>query len=96
MNVQIVMVAINDYGMRNIKSVGKAADILCYDFEIINSVNSFDIYDNVILPGLGSYGFCIQNLQENGLDILIDYYEKTGKPFLWILSRYAGFINNRI
>ncbi len=78
------MVAIVDYGMGNLKSVANAIDLLGFEFEIIRSGDKIKQYDHVILPGVGSYSICMDNLKKNQFDEAITEYVKTGRPFMGI------------
>lgn len=78
------MLAIIDYGAGNIKSVEKAlimlgeAPVVSSDPEMILKA------DKVILPGVGSFGAAMDNLNKLGMSDAIRETVKKGTPFLGI------------
>jgi len=77
------MISIIDYGMGNLHSVHNALKTMGFD-SIITS-NKSDIYksEGVILPGVGAYPDCMNNLIKLGLkEVINDIIFK--KPFLGI------------
>ena len=77
------MIAIVDYGMGNLYSVHNALKSMGYDSIITSEKN--DIYNakGVILPGVGAFPDCMNNLIKLGLiEIIKDIIFK--KPFLGI------------
>lgn len=78
------MVAIVDYGMGNLRSVYNAIDLLGFEASIINSPEKLSDFDRVILPGVGSYGVCMQNLNSSGFSQAIKEFIDTGKPLMGI------------
>jgi glutamine amidotransferase len=78
------MVAVVDYGMGNLRSVYNAIDLLGFEATIINSPEKLSNFDRVILPGVGSYGVCVQNLNSSGFSQAIKEFVDTGKPLMGI------------
>ncbi len=78
------MVAVIDYGMGNLRSVFNAIDILGYDAVLVNDPEKLRFYDHVILPGVGSFRVCMENLKKKSFDQSIKEYVKTGKPLMGI------------
>ncbi|MEC7640944.1 MAG: imidazole glycerol phosphate synthase subunit HisH [Nitrospinota bacterium] len=78
------MIAIIDYGMGNLRSVQKALHAVGADARITS--DSRAIYDagSVVLPGVGAFRDCMENLRQ--LDLLkpIQKTIQSGKPFLGI------------
>jgi glutamine amidotransferase len=78
------MLAIIDYGAGNIKSVEKAfillgeRPVLSADPEVIVKA------DKVILPGVGSFGAAMENLNRLGMAEAIHESVKKGTPFMGI------------
>lgn len=78
------MVAVIDYDAGNIKSVIKAVEslgheaILTRDSEIILNA------DHVILPGVGSFGDCMEKIRSYNLEAVIKQVVSQGTPFLGI------------
>lgn len=78
------MIAVIDYDAGNLKSVEKALNFL--DEEVIVSRDSSEILsaDKVILPGVGSFGDAMNNLDRFGLVDTIKKVADNGTPFLGI------------
>ena len=78
------MIAIIDYDAGNLKSVEKA--LISLGEEVIVSRDSSEIIqaDKVILPGVGSFGDAMNNLDKFGLVDTIKKVTSSGKPFLGI------------
>ena len=75
MNIGII-----DYGMGNLLSVSNAIDYLGFKCEIINSSNLLSRFDKFILPGVGAFESCINNLERknfiSGLNNEVLYKKK--------------------
>lgn len=78
------MIAVIDYDAGNLKSVEKA--LISLGEEVVVSRDSGEILqaDKVILPGVGSFGDAMNNLDHFGLVDTIKSVAKQGKPFLGI------------
>lgn len=78
------MLAIIDYDAGNLKSVEKALIHLGHD--VIISRDPDEIYkaDKVILPGVGSFGDCMEKLKQYNLIDVIHETVNNKKPFLGI------------
>jgi glutamine amidotransferase len=78
------MVAVVDYGMGNLRSVYNAIDLLGFEVNIINSPDKLNDFDRIILPGVGSYGVCMKNLNSSGFSQAIKEFVNTGRPLIGI------------
>ena len=78
------MIAIIDYDAGNLKSVEKA--LVSLGEEVLVSRDSSEILqaDKVILPGVGSFGDAMNNLDKFGLVDTIKKVAASGTPFLGI------------
>ena len=78
------MIAIIDYDAGNLKSVEKA--LVSVGEEVLVSRDSSEILqaDKVILPGVGSFGDAMNNLDKFGLVDTIKKVTRNGTPFLGI------------
>ena len=78
------MIAIIDYDAGNLKSVEKA--LVSLGEEVLVSRDSSEILqaDKVILPGVGSFGDAMNNLDKFGLIDTIKKVTRNGTPFLGI------------
>lgn len=78
------MIALVDYGMGNIKSVSKAVEASGGEVKITKTPDDIMKAKAIILPGVGAFRDCMNNLKECGLlDTLKEQILK-GKPYLGI------------
>tara|TARA_Y100000310_G_C20670499_1_gene810009 strand:- start:1748 stop:2344 length:597 start_codon:yes stop_codon:yes gene_type:complete len=77
------MIAIVDYGAGNLKSVTNALDFLKVKYKVTDKAKDIEEADKIIFPGVGSFGDCMQSLEEKKL---IDTLKKEirNKPYLGI------------
>ncbi|OPY74434.1 MAG: Imidazole glycerol phosphate synthase subunit HisH 1 [Syntrophorhabdus sp. PtaU1.Bin058] len=78
------MIAIVDYGMGNLKSVTNAFKKLGADVEITNEKEAIGSAGAVVLPGVGAFGKCIENLEKLDLLAFLRKIILEGKPYLGI------------
>ena len=77
-------IGIVDYGMGNLRSVGKALETLGFSVRVSGSAADLSRCRGIVLPGVGAFRDCMENLGRQGLipflkDVLLD-----GRPFLGI------------
>ena len=77
------MIAIVDYGRGNLFSVQKAFNFLGTDAVITADIEKIEKADKVVLPGVGAFGDCMNNLRAAGLVPVLQKAAKI-KPFLGI------------
>lgn len=77
------MIAIVDYGAGNIFSVKNALDHLGIASRLTSDKAEIENADEIILPGVGAFGFAMQKLREADLVDFLRYQAKN-KPFLGI------------
>ncbi|NGF57885.1 imidazole glycerol phosphate synthase subunit HisH [Parapedobacter sp. SGR-10] len=75
------MVGIVNYGAGNIFSLTAALERVQVSYGMINRKEDFDLYDRVIIPGVGHAGAAMQKLKETGL---VDTILALQKPVLGI------------
>jgi glutamine amidotransferase len=78
------MIAIIDYGMGNLRSVKKAFEKLGFAANVTRSPEEILRSNGLVLPGVGAFGDCMNNLEEYDLVKSIKSFIETGKPFLGI------------
>ena len=77
--------AIIDYGMGNLTSVNNAVEYLGFDCEIIDNPDLISRFDKLILPGVGAFEACINNLKnKNFVKSLNEEVLTKKKPILGI------------
>ncbi len=78
------MIAIIDYGAGNIQSVYKALKFIGAECAVTSDRNEILNADGAILPGVGAFGDCMENMEESGTKDAVIEFIATGKPFLGI------------
>ena len=78
------MIAIVDYGMGNLRSVQKAIEKVGSSAEITRSPQRIADARAVILPGVGAFKDCMDNLEKFNLITPVLKAIESGKPFLGI------------
>ncbi|MFP6609033.1 MAG: imidazole glycerol phosphate synthase subunit HisH [Deltaproteobacteria bacterium] len=78
------MIAVVDYGMGNLRSVAKALEHVGADVKVTAEPADIAKADAVVLPGVGAFGRCMDNLREAGLDKPVKIAAASGRPFLGI------------
>ncbi len=77
-----------DYGAGNLRSVHKAVETLNFAAQIVHQPSELEAVDTLILPGVGAFGDCVENLQKQELWEPIRAWVKEGKPYLGICLGY--------
>lgn len=81
-------VALIDYGAGNLRSVANALRALGVDPVIAASPAALDGATHLVLPGVGSFGDCMAQLEARGLLESIRGWVGQGKPYLGICLGY--------
>ncbi len=76
--------AIVDYGMGNLRSVQKAFEHLGHAAEVTRDPERIAGAPGVVLPGVGAFGACMENLGRFGLVEPVRQAITSGRPFLGI------------
>src|SRR5574341_703557 len=77
-------IAIIDYGMGNLRSVQKGLERVGFAAEVTRDVQRIEAAPGVVLPGVGAFGACMENLRTYGLVDSVVRVIKCGTPFLGI------------
>ncbi len=78
------MIAVIDYGVGNLFSVGKALTSVGAEVEITHDIKTISKAEKLLLPGVGAFGDCMKSLGQTGLIPEILHEVKAGKPLLGI------------
>ena len=78
------MIAVLDYGIGNLRSAEKALQHLGADAALVSDPGAAGRAAGVVLPGVGSFGRCMQAMQESGLDRVALDAVASGRPFMGI------------
>ncbi len=78
------MIGLIDYGAGNLKSVVQAFVYLGEDIRVMDTPGDFNKVRKLILPGVGSFGPAMTNIQKGGwLEPVLEWL-RSGRPFLGI------------
>jgi len=66
------MIGILDYGLGNIKAFANIYKSLNMDYKFISKVEDFDNVTKIILPGVGSFDYAMNRLNNSGLREKLD------------------------
>ena len=77
-------VAVVDYGAGNLRSVAKALERSALAVEVTADAAALRHFDAVVLPGVGAFGACMNNLVRLGLVEPVCAAIAAGRPFLGI------------
>ncbi len=78
------LIAIIDYGMGNLRSVGKGFEKMGFSVKVTSDAKVLENVSGVVLPGVGAFSDAMNNLKAYGLVDAIHKVIATGKPFLGI------------
>ncbi len=78
------MIAIVDYGMGNLRSVEKGIARAGASTLVTSDPDEILAARGVVLPGVGAFGACMENLARRGLIDTIRRVVDSGRPFLGI------------
>jgi glutamine amidotransferase len=78
------MIAIIDYGMGNLRSVQKGLERVGFDAVVTRDLAQIESARGVVLPGVGAFSACMENLGKFGLVEVIRQTVRKQKPFLGI------------
>ena len=78
------MIAVIDYGMGNLRSVQKALEHVGARAVVTRDAAVIAASDAAVLPGVGAFGMCMENLDRHGLTGPVKDFVATGRPFLGI------------
>ena len=78
------MIAVIDYGMGNLRSIGKALERVGANVIVTNNPQRILDAEKIVLPGVGAFKDAMKNLEEMNLIPPILKSIKDGKPFLGI------------
>lgn len=78
------MIAIIDYGMGNLRSVQKGLERVGFEALVTRDVGRIQSAHGVVLPGVGAFSACMENLAKLGLIEPIRAVVTQKKPFLGI------------
>jgi glutamine amidotransferase len=78
------VIAVLDYGIGNLRSAEKALQHLGVEAALTTDPAVAHQARGVVLPGVGAFGRCMEQLRESGLESVVHEAVEAGKPFLGI------------
>ena len=78
------MIAVVDYGVGNLRSVSKALERVGASVVVTSSAGEIERADAVVLPGVGAFAHCMDNLRAAGLEPAVRAAAASSRPFLGI------------
>ncbi|MEK7952829.1 imidazole glycerol phosphate synthase subunit HisH [Luteolibacter soli] len=81
-------VGIIDYGAGNLRSVANAVQALGVEFSLVSSAEEMEELTHLILPGVGSFGDCMGELEKRGLTGAIRDWAASNRPYFGICLGY--------
>lgn len=81
-------IAVLDYGIGNIRSVIKALEFLGAEVTFTSSFNKINRCKGLVLPGVSSFGACIDKLEKDNMKEKLISYLTSKKPYLGICLGY--------
>ena len=78
------MIAIVDYGVGNLYSLGCSLEAIGAESVITSSEETLRKADKILLPGVGAFEDAARKLRQSGLDRLLKELVSEGKPLLGI------------
>jgi imidazole glycerol-phosphate synthase subunit HisH len=78
------MIAIVDYGMGNLRSVQSSLERTGHEAVVTREIAQIQSAHGVVLPGVGAFGACMENLAQFGLIEPIRDVVRRKRPFLGI------------
>ena len=77
------MIALIDYGGGNTKSVANILERLQISYKITNNPEVIDKSDKIILPGVANFTYCMEQLINKKLDLVIKNEVLNKKKLFW-------------
>jgi glutamine amidotransferase len=77
-----------DYGSGNLRSVCKALEAAGATPRLISSASEMPSLDAIVVPGVGAFAHCAENLRAAGLWEPVRDWASSGKPYLGICLGY--------
>lgn len=81
-------IGIIDYGAGNLHSVKNAVQSIGYNPRLVSQPDEFAKLTHLILPGVGSFGDCMHEIEDRGLSDPIRDWIRADRPFFGICVGY--------
>jgi glutamine amidotransferase len=81
-------IGVVDYGSGNLRSVCKALESVGASVSLVTEAAQLDRFDAIVVPGVGAFGDCADNLRASGLWEPLREWLQAGRPYLGICLGY--------
>jgi glutamine amidotransferase len=81
-------IGVVDYGSGNLRSVCKALEAMGASVSLVAEAAQLDRFDAIVVPGVGAFGDCADNLRASGLWEPLREWLQAGRPYLGICLGY--------
>ena len=81
-------IGVVDYGSGNLRSVCKALEAVGASVSLVTEAAQLNRFDAVVVPGVGAFGDCADNLRASGLWEPLREWIKAARPYLGICLGY--------
>ncbi len=81
-------IGVVDYGSGNLRSVCKALEAVGASVSLVTTAAQLDTLEAVVVPGVGAFGDCAQNLRKSGLWEPLTEWLQAERPYLGICLGY--------
>jgi imidazole glycerol-phosphate synthase subunit HisH len=81
-------IGVVDYGSGNLRSVCKALEAVGASVSLVTEAIQLDRLDAIVVPGVGAFGDCAENLRAFGLWEPLREWLQAGRPYLGICLGY--------
>ena len=81
-------IGVVDYGSGNLRSVCKALEKVGASVSLVTTAAQLGPLDAVVVPGVGAFGDCAENLRASGLWEPLREWLQAGRPYLGICLGY--------
>jgi glutamine amidotransferase len=86
--VSSAVLGVVDYGSGNLRSVCKALEAAGASPRLITSASEMENLDALVVPGVGAFAHCAENLRSSGMWEPVRAWASSGKPYLGICLGY--------
>ena len=75
-------IGVVDYGRGNLRSVCKALEAVGASVSLVTEAAQLDRFDAIVVPGVGAFGDCAENLRASGLWEPLREWLQAERPYL--------------
>ena len=88
------MILILDYGVGNLLSIERAFKFFNVKIKISDNIKDLNDSSHLVLPGVGSFSYAMENIKKKDLKDKINNYANSGRPILGTCLGMQLLLNN--